>query len=129
MKPNLIVTVTGGRHSGKSELANTIVKSLRKSAKYGTQLEDGDVKLPADPGPTRVLVQTVEYDDMLDQGFTMEGPENLRITQGSLKAAFLVWELERRLGKCKPTADIDNLPAGQVAEEAATTLWNILNTK
>lgn len=129
MKPNLIVTVTGGRHSGKSELANTILKSLRKSAKYGTQLEDGDVKLPADQGPTQVLIQTVEYDEMLDEGFTMEGPENLHITQGSLKAAFLVWELERRLGKCKSTADIDSLPAGQVAEEAASTLWKILNTK
>ena len=129
MKPHLIVTVAGGKLSGKSELASTIVKSLKKTAKYGTQLEDGDVKMPADPGPTRVLVQTQEYDEVLEQHVTVEGPPTINLTEGKLKAAFLVWELERRMGKCSDPSDIDKLPAGQVAEDAASTLWNILNTK
>lgn len=123
-KPNLIVKVIGGAHSGKSALANAIFKFLRKNAIYSSKLQDGEVATAFEGGPVAVLVQTQFEDAMLAPVL----PDDSRpVTLADLKAAFLVWELQRRAGKLKSDADVSALPAGQVAEGAATHLWDLLN--
>ncbi len=123
-KPNLIVKIIGGAHSGKSALASAIFKSLRKSNVYSTKLQDGEVSTNFEGGPVAVLVQT-EFQDAVLTPVVVD--DSRPVTMADLKAAFLVWELQRRAGKLKSDADVSVLPAGQVAEGAAAHLWDLLN--
>ena len=127
MNANLTVKVIGGAHSGKSALAKAIVAALRRNKLYGTALKDGTTSQPFDEGPVKVLVETHFVDPMLAPNVSVEGPEVRTVGLAELKAAFLVWELQRRAGKLKSDEDIAALPAGQVAEGAAEHLWHLLN--
>jgi hypothetical protein len=50
----------------------------------------------------------------------------ISITPNDLRAAFLKWEYQRRLGQCVSEAEVAEQPAERVAEQNAATLWNEL---
>lgn len=126
MKANLTVKVIGGIHSGKTALAQAIMKSLRKSALYGVSLQDGEVSIPADKGWVQVLVKTELSDPMLSPDVGLVGPDTVQVSMACLKSAFLVWELQRRNGVLRDPEELAKLPAGQVAENAAEHFWKLL---
>lgn len=127
MNPHIKVTVEGGSHSGKSQLASSIHKTLSKNKLYGVQLvDDGHTSRQTD-GPVKVLIETLFNDAVLKPGLCIHGPEQIAVGMAELKAAMLVWELERRQGLCMDQGDLDILPAGQVAEESAKKLWSLIN--
>lgn len=128
MKPNLEVAVIGGTHSGKSDLAKIITKALKKYPRYGVQMQDGEITMPLDPGPIKVLVKTVYHDPVMDPSVTAEGPPLRAVGLAELKAAFLQWRLDELAGRCKTKEEGLVLPAGQFAEENAQAFWAYLNT-
>ena len=123
---HLDVEISGGPCSGKSALAVAVAKALSKSKLYGVTLRDDSAGCPTSEGPVKVLVRTLERPVVAGE-LTYSGPEKRSFSQDELKAAFLRWELDiRTRGACFTTEEIRALPAGQVAENAASTLWGFL---
>ncbi len=52
--------------------------------------------------------------------------KTLTITRASLHVALLTWELQARAGETLPQAEVDAKPPHEVAEEAASHLWTLL---
>lgn len=50
-------------------------------------------------------------------------PQTLTITRDQIVAALLSWTNEHRAGQTRSAEETDALPAFQVAEESAATLW------
>lgn len=130
-QPNLVVTVAGGKHSGKSELAKAVLKALRKNPLYGTAFQDGETCLDYDNGPVKVLVHTEERENRLSPEplqIQVAEPEMIGVTKDDPKEAFLRWELHhRKHGGNISQEERLKLPAGQVAEEAALFFWKMLS--
>lgn len=128
-KPHLTISIVGGAHSGKTELAKLITKAVAKDKSYGISMHDGAVATADSGGPIKVMLQTMEF-DLQHEPMQVSNVPSVQVSVADLKSAFLDWELQIRQHGASITVEQQRaLPAGQVAENAAVKLWTLLTNQ